>query len=150
MPDPAIDRPVLRLVKRQNAWHPVSPFDQAMSDRHRNGDVVEVQFWSSPNTAAVRFYWALVNKVATATGRPVGALDWNLRIGAGHFKQVEDWDGVPKMTPASLTAFDGPGFEEFLQRVEHIVSTEILPGMTANQIIKMTRDDLVELRRIRA
>jgi hypothetical protein len=123
---------------------PFSPYDAELLDRYRKGARLKVEAWEDRSLPFQKRYWALLKAVVDATGRWANSEALHEAL-LHYLDMVEEIPGIDgKMVrvrrSTSFDAMDQTTFQEYERVAEMIICTEILPGMSADDLFALAEN----------
>lgn len=115
------------------------PHDERATDlwqKHKAGQLVEVDVKIPRNIKSQGLYWAMLTKLGKSIGKPSELLHTVLKFKTGHVQMLRTKDGkeIPHYPSTSFDAMDDVQFSKYLDACIEIIKQEWLPGMSDAQI----------------
>ena len=133
----------VRLVKKLSALYAYDEAGEATLRRLAPGEIVEMDLTRPRNAKFHRLFWALMtlvwNNIENAAYPTVEDLVTEVKIITGHYTRRDmmvEGKRYPILTPNSISfaAMDQVQFEAFFQRVCDWIATDVLPGITQEDL----------------
>lgn len=140
MPRRATDKPILWLVRQPHGLVPASQYDAEELERYAIGTRITATVEQPKNGDLMRFWFALIGKVAKGLGLSPESLRFRLMVRAGCCDRVVELGDQMMVVPRSVASLDQGEFSDLVDRTVEIVTTELLPGVDAKELLDETYD----------
>jgi hypothetical protein len=138
---PDFDKGTVWLIRQPHGFIPATQFDSEELERYKIGQTVMATI-ESPKSQSTqkleRLYRGLLGKIGKATGTDPESLHWMIRLKAGAYLEAQSWEGGMWLRPKSTRDMDDAEFSAFYERAWEIITTQIVPGATVEEILKET------------
>lgn len=135
------DKPTLFVRRQGFALVPHARYDQELFARYREGEKLRAELTAPRSHSHNRLYWAVLKAVCDATGRWPNSetLHTALKLHLGVVDTIPDVHGEPVILPGSTAfrAMDAAGFREFFDAACELISTDICPGLTVDDLLSL-------------
>ncbi|ABS68906.1 hypothetical protein Xaut_3678 [Xanthobacter versatilis] len=142
------DKPSIWLVRKGELLLPRARFDAEALTRYREGVTLRAELTEPRSGGVNRLYWSVLSAVCAATGKWSSSevLHHALKMHLGYFESYASVHGEVD-TRAQSTAFDrmdAAKFREYFDAAMLTITTEILPGLTVEDILALGKARLTE------
>jgi len=140
------EKPTL-LVQRKGCYLvPHSGFDAAIIEGFRQGVPLKADIKQQREPESNRLYWSVLSAVCAATGKwhNAEALHASLKIALDIVEIIPGIHGEPHILPGSISfrAMSEEKFLEFTRAAYDLITTELCPGMTVDELLGVGKDQL--------
>lgn len=130
------------------ALWPRARFDLALLGRFRRDVPLEARIAEKRSLPRHRLYWAVLQAVVDATGKWASAevMHEAVKMHLGYFEMVADLNGELRARPKSTSfgKMDEAGFREYFNAAMLAITTEVLPGMTIDDLLALGHERVKE------
>jgi hypothetical protein len=137
------NRPTLFVKRQGSTLVPYARFDQELLAKFREGVRLRADITERRSAPRNRLYWSILKAVCDATGRWPNseALHTALKLNLGIVDTVASVHGEPIILPGSTAfkALDEAQFREFFDAACLLISTDICPGLTIEDLLSLGR-----------
>lgn len=135
------DRPTLFVRRQGSILVPYARYDQELFGRYREGEKLRAELTAPRSHSQNRLYWAVLKAVCDATGRWPNSetLHTAIKLHLGVIDTIPGVFGEPVVLPGSTAfrAMDAAGFREFFDAACELISADICPGLTIDELLAL-------------
>lgn len=125
----------LHLIVKPYGFVPETATDEEAARVFRLGAVIKAQVTRAKSQPMLRFYWALVDKVATGIGYDKECLSHDLLIAARRVDSYTLSNGWVRIRPRRISQMDRFEFDTYVvEAIQHILR-DYLPDMTRGALV---------------